>query len=68
VVRSPILAAVGCPIGREEDAARVCRWDSWDAGQRTLVYTLQSHFQERFEASERERKWEADCTLGGIWR
>lgn len=27
VFRSSILAAAGCPIGREDEAARVCRWE-----------------------------------------
>lgn len=27
VFRSSILAAAGCPTGREDKAARVCRWE-----------------------------------------
>ena len=41
VFRSSILVASGCPIGREDQAARVCRWDALMQGM--LVYTLQRH-------------------------
>jgi hypothetical protein len=51
VFRSSILDTVGCPIGREEEAARVCRWDASMQGMPVL--TLQRHFCRDVETSEK---------------
>lgn len=46
----PFWSAAGCPIGRGEQAARVCRWwdlgGSWTQGK-MLVYALQRHSCKR---------------------
>lgn len=60
VFRSSILAAVGCPIGREEQAARVCRWDASMQGM--LVYTLQGHFCRDTVTSGEGREKGNSCT------
>jgi len=60
VFRSSILAAVGCPIGREEQAARVCRWDASMQGM--LVYTLQGHFCRDAVTSGEGREQGNSCT------